>query len=398
MLVIPFFHVFFPNMNVFLTKNPIGVGSEGCLLTVKGSPFFFPPMRLPMKHTRTLLAGIVLATLAAPAFAQDSRAGTYDDRWYITTGAGANQQDSDRNTENAATYTLGVGKFINPRWSVDAELNYQNPKLNPHEDLNWSQYGISVDARRHWRQEGRRWNPYVLMGVGYQRAEEEFDNSPSPFSPGQRKDGYASAKLGAGVQGDFERFSLRGELYARTDFDRDSISAPGERRFTDGVAALSVVMPLGSRHVAQAATPAPVVPAPEPTWQQPEEPAQEQITELTLPSVYFEFDQATLTAQGRQALDQAAQTLRANPSLQVQVSGHTDSKGSRAYNQGLSERRAHAAHSYLMSQGVGADQLLAPVGYGEDRPVAPNTHEDGSDNPEGRAQNRRADVEATETP
>ena len=75
---------------------------------------------------------------------------------YITTGAGANQQDSDRNTENAATYTLGVGKFINPRWSVDAELNYQNPKLNPNEDLNWSQYGISVDARRHWRQSSPR--------------------------------------------------------------------------------------------------------------------------------------------------------------------------------------------------------------------------------------------------
>ena len=162
-----------------------------------------------MKHTRTLLAGIVLATLAAPAFAQDSRAGAYDDRWYITTGAGANQQDSDRNTENAATYTLGVGKFINPRWSVDAELNYQNPKLNPNEDLNWSQYGISVDARRHWRQEGRRWNPYVLMGVGYQRAEEEFDAFPSPDSPGQDSRGYATAKLGAGVQADFQRFRGR---------------------------------------------------------------------------------------------------------------------------------------------------------------------------------------------
>ena len=67
-----------------------------------------------MKHTRTLLAGIVLATLAAPAFAQDSRAGAYDDRWYITTGAGANQQDSDRNTENAATYKEQFSKILDP--------------------------------------------------------------------------------------------------------------------------------------------------------------------------------------------------------------------------------------------------------------------------------------------
>lgn len=348
-----------------------------------------------MKHTRSILAGLILASLTAPAFAQDSRAGTFDDRWYITTGVGANQQDSDRDTENAATYTLGVGKFVNPRWSVDAELNYQNPKLNPNEDLNWSQYGISIDARRHWREEGRRWNPYVLMGVGYQRAEEEFVNFAGPVSPGQRKDSYASAKLGLGVQGDFERVSLRGELYARTDFDRDSISAPGERRFTDGVAAISVVMPLGHRYVANEVPAAPIVPVEQPY----EEPQQyEQVTPLELPSVYFEFDRSDLTAEGRQALDQAAQTLRDHPDMQVQISGHTDSKGSRAYNQGLSERRAHAAYDYLQSQGVGSDQLLPPVGYGEDRPVAPNTYEDGSDNPDGRAQNRRADVEPVDTP
>lgn len=347
-----------------------------------------------MKHTRLLLASLVLAALATPAMAQtNDRAGSYDDRWYITAGAGANQQDSDRDTKNSATYTLGVGKFVNPRWSVDAELNYQNPKLNRNNDQNWSQYGISIDARRHWRQEGRTWNPYALMGVGYQRGEEEYE-AIDTTGPRKRKDGYPSAKLGLGVQGDFQRVSLRGELYARADFDRDSVTAPNENRFIDGVAQLSLVVPLGSRYVAQEVPPAPVVappPAPEPP--QPVY-IQETVTSLDMPSVYFDFDRATLSPSGRQALEQAANTLRNNPSLQARISGHTDSKGSRAYNQGLSERRAQAAYDYLIDLGVNRDQLLPPVGFGEDRPAAPNTHDDGSDNPEGRAQNRRVDVEA----
>ncbi len=336
-----------------------------------------------MKFRFSLLSAMVVSGLALSATAAAQEA-SYDDRWYLTAGAGANIQDSSRDTENAATYTLGVGKFVNPRWSVDAELNYQNPKTNRNEDLNWSQYGISIDARRHWRQEGRTWNPYALMGVGYQRAEEEYE-AIDASGPRQRKDGYPSAKLGLGVQGDFQRVALRGELYARADFDRDSVSAPGENRFYDGVAQVSLVVPLGTR-VAQAA-PAPVAPpvapAPQPVY---EEPAPAPAT-LEIRSAYFAFDQASLTAEGKQALNEAAAALKQNSSIRARVSGHTDSVGSEGYNQGLSERRAQAAYDYLIEQGVNASQLEGPVGYGESQPAADNS------TAEGRAQNRRADVE-----
>lgn len=340
----------------------------------------------------TLLSTVLLAAIALPgtALAQD-RAGTFDDRWYLTAGAGANNQDSARDTENAPTYTLGAGKFINPNWSMELELNHQNPKLNPNEDLNWSQYGISLDARRHWRNEGRTWNPYALMGVGYSRSEEEFDNFPNPDSPGERKDGYATAKLGGGVQGDFDRFSLRGELFARASFDSDSVLAPDESYFIDRIAQVSVVVPLGQRTSAQAR---PVQAAPHTPAQPIQDYPQEQTPPMTveLPTVYFEFDRSELTSQGRAALNDAANTLRNHSSLRAEIAGHTDSKGSRDYNQALSERRAQAAYDYLVSQGVNRNQLQGPVGYGEDRPVAPNTHEDGSDNPDGRAQNRRTEV------
>lgn len=342
-----------------------------------------------------LLTIAMMCSFGGSVIAQE-RAGSFDDRWYVSAGAGANIQDHSRDTENTPTYTLGVGKFINPNWSVDLESHHQNPKLNPNEDLNWSQYGLSLDARRHWRQQGRVWNPYVVMGVGYGRSEEEFDNFPNPNSPGERKGNFATAKLGAGVQGDFDKVSVRGELYARTSFDNDSVLAPGESNFTDGVAQVSLIIPIGTRTVAQAR------PAPSPVgvWEQPRErePVQawpEQSPEammLELPVTYFEFDRYDLTDQGKQALDEVARTLSNHTELKVRIEGHTDSKGSEQYNLDLSQRRAHAAEQYLLARGVDRSQIVEVWGLGETRPVAENTYSDGSDNPQGRALNRRAEV------
>ena len=76
----------------------------------------------------------------------------------------------------------------------------------------------------------------------------------------------------------------------------------------------------------------------------------------------------------------------------MEVAGHTDSKGTDEYNQALSERRARAVYDYLGSKGIGAERMVGPVGYGESKPIAPNTNEDGSDNPDGRAKNRRTEL------
>ncbi|WP_460827505.1 OmpA family protein, partial [Luteimonas notoginsengisoli] len=51
-----------------------------------------------------------------------------------------------------------------------------------------------------------------------------------------------------------------------------------------------------------------------------------------------------------------------------------------------------AVYDYLTSNGIDAGRLVGPVGYGESRPIAPNTNDDGSDNPEGRARNRRTEL------
>src|SRR5688572_5484724 len=114
------------------------------------------------------------ALLGGLSMVQVAQAQDFDDRWYLTGSVGYNIQDNDRGTNNAPFVTLGVGKFLNRNWSLDGELNYQNPKFEDNQDLLWSQYGVSLDGRYHFVQDGRAWNPYILAGLGYQHHEREF--------------------------------------------------------------------------------------------------------------------------------------------------------------------------------------------------------------------------------
>ena len=85
-----------------------------------------------MMNKKLLCAAMLLAGLGA---AHGAAAQEYDDRWYLTGSAGFNLQDNDRGTRNAPFLGLGIGKFVSPNWSVDAELNYQNPNWDSNQDL-----------------------------------------------------------------------------------------------------------------------------------------------------------------------------------------------------------------------------------------------------------------------
>ena len=335
--------------------------------------------------TKALTACLLTACLIPlTVSAQD-----FDNRWYGTLGAGANIQDDDRDTENTIFGTIGVGKSISPQWSVDMEANYQRPKANRNEDLSFSQYGVSVDARRHFRAPGRTLNPYIVGGVGYQRAEEEYESAVLP-SPRKSKRDYPTVKLGAGLQADFAGASLRGEIAARHSFDDESLIAPGEKGFTDTLASLSLVVPFG-------ASPAPVIIAEAPpAVPQPSACSFDDdgdgvnncldrcVSErgtmvdsngcpvpvtIDLRGVNFDFDKASLRPESFAILNETAEILRRHPQIQLEVAGHTDLCGSDAYNQGLSERRARTVYNYLIQQGVDASRLRGPFGYGEERPL-----------------------------
>ncbi len=99
----------------------------------------------------------------------------------------------------------------------------------------------------------------------------------------------------------------------------------------------------------------------------------------------FDFDAANLRPAAKRDLADFSRSMEEFKDAQVLIVGHTDSKGSEAYNQDLSERRAASAAEYLVEQGTDTSRLNA-VGRGESEPVVPN------ETAEGREQNRRVEV------
>lgn len=105
----------------------------------------------------------------------------------------------------------------------------------------------------------------------------------------------------------------------------------------------------------------------------------------------FEFDKATLTSDAEETLQALVPLLAKAGKHPAAIEGHTDSKGSDAYNQTLSEKRALAVKDWLVKRGAVA-AATPTQGWGERRPVAPNAKPDGSDDPQGRQKNRRVEV------
>jgi outer membrane protein OmpA-like peptidoglycan-associated protein len=110
----------------------------------------------------------------------------------------------------------------------------------------------------------------------------------------------------------------------------------------------------------------------------------------TLSNIYYEFGKATLTASSEKVLDELKNLLDENPSIIIELSSHTDSKGADGFNMLLSQKRAESCVNYLLSKGVLKKRMIAK-GYGESKPLVPNTTPDGQDDEEGRAKNRRTE-------
>jgi outer membrane protein OmpA-like peptidoglycan-associated protein len=122
---------------------------------------------------------------------------------------------------------------------------------------------------------------------------------------------------------------------------------------------------------------------------------QETATEvhIDLPAdVLFDFDKADILPRAQKALHQAATIIRDRAKGTVRIEGHTDSKGSATYNQKLSERRAVAVKDWLVNKEGLRAVTFVTQGFGATRPKVPNTKPDGSDDPQGRQQNRRVEI------
>ena len=183
---------------------------------------------------------------------------------------------------------------------------------------------------------------------------------------------------------------IGGGLYADNNDHREHEEWEGV-----GIAAASTVVGAGLGYLvcslmeeepkpappAQRAAPPPPPPPP-PAPKQPEV-----CTQLVrIHDIKFENDKAEIQPNASTVLDQTAGALQKCPDVKVRLNAYTDSNGSDAYNQKLSERRANAVREYLEAQGVAAGRIEAH-GLGESNPIADNK------TAEGRAENRRVEIE-----
>lgn len=146
-------------------------------------------------------------------------------------------------------------------------------------------------------------------------------------------------------------------------------------------------VPAPPAQVAAAPEPAPAYvapPAPAPAYVAPV-PAPVPPKKLVLEGVNFDFDKSAIRQEDLDSIDKDVASLDSWGNVNIEVAGHTDSRGSDEYNMKLSQRRANAVRNYLASKGIAADRLFAK-GYGESQPVADNATD------EGRFKNRRVEL------
>lgn len=149
-----------------------------------------------------------------------------------------------------------------------------------------------------------------------------------------------------------------------------------------------VAKPAAPAPAKPAAPAAPAAPPPAAAPAAPARPAPASVRQAVViqADALFDFDKSVLRPDGRKSIDDAVAKLRGVDLEMVIATGHTDSIGSDAYNQKLSERRAAAVKEYLVSKGIPASKITT-IGKGESQPVATNK------TAEGRQKNRRVDIE-----
>jgi OmpA-OmpF porin, OOP family len=358
--------------------------------------------------SRSLKTSLVALAISAAALTAGSAAmagGEDPGAWKIGGGATWTFPDGKRDLLDGAGYSVWVGQVINEKW--DWDLNYFNANLNI-ENNNSARFhsngysdslkGFGLDLDRVYGRSSS-FSPFITMGFGY------IDDGRDP--------GYDElfVKLGVGALLDLVHFNSGGVLQLKAE-------AYGRYQFADvldGVVGLGLQYAWGGRAPVVAAV-APPPPPPPPVVQAPPPPPPVIDSDgdgvpdsadrcLNTPKgdrvgvngcscdvtvqVHFKSNSAVITEGDKVDLDRVAANLTALGFVSGTIVGYTDSVGSDAFNQALSERRAKAVAAYLESKGIATGRIV-PSGAGESQPVADNATE------EGRAQNRRVVLSRTD--
>ncbi|MDP3859293.1 MAG: OmpA family protein [Stagnimonas sp.] len=361
-----------------------------------------------MKNTTRAAIAATLVGLALPLHAEE----VLDKRPYLSPMFAYTFEDADRASDAGLGFAISGGKVLNKYWNTELVGFWQRYDNTPG-GSDWTDFGAKIDGLFFYSR-NRAFSPYFGVGAGVQHTTLKGAGGASDTEP------MVDAGLGFFKYfnvGSSHDLAIRADLrYRWAGLDNIKTAAPGTDDLAEPVLKVGLVVPFGPRPGAGSSTsatdgkpttakildsdgdgiadandrcPGSAKGAPVDAYGC----TKEQLaagSERQFDDVLFDFDKSDLTPAGIAILDNAASVVNSGEykSLLINVSGHTDWIGSEGYNQALSERRANAAKTYLIKQGVDASRIRT-FAFGETTPVADN------ESAEGRAKNRRAEVRTT---
>jgi OOP family OmpA-OmpF porin len=323
-------------------------------------------------------------------------------QWYVSGLGTYIDPDSDRNLDSEfAGFKLAGGFAIDEKWNVEIEASMLDVTGDGGPDTDFT--GLLLNGMYLWNR-ADKFTPYILAGAGYLDADQDGGDTNEDLQ----------LQAGPGFLWDFTdsgQWSLRSELLIRWA-DDDQSSAAKDLLLNVGVqyafggsnknssaksrtnasapppSAEPIAAPAATGAIAAAALDTDGDGVPDIIDECPNTVQGAKVNdvgcayELTLSGTNYDVNAAILSESGQQALNNVAESLKNFPEVNITIEGYTDSDGSEAFNQDLSDRRAKSARDYLVRRGVAGTRITA-YGRGESNPIASN------DTPEGRAQNRR---------
>jgi len=358
----------------------------------------------------TLTLAVFGALLTGSALAGDEPGDKY-----LSLMVSGIKADDERLVENGgAGAEVTVGRVLHKYWNIEGALGFLN--MNGDDAVNGldqDQLYLNVNALAVLNRDGK-FQPYGLGGIGYVKT--------STFNLSDENNFQLNLGVGALIPAFQERMRFRGEILYRAE--------SADTKYKDWILNLGVVFPFGKKAapvVVPVAAPPPADTdmdgVPDSTDRCPGTPINTPVDEygceldsdgdgvvdrldecpdtppntpvdnvgcpfpviIELPGVNFRTSSDMLLDGANTTLNEIAQTLMDNPSMVVEVAGHTDSDGEYDYNLQLSQRRASSVRNYLIDAGVESSRVSAR-GYGETEPVADNA------TAQGRAENRRVEL------
>lgn len=328
-----------------------------------------------IKTAMVLFALVLLLPLTARS---EIRAGSFE----VSPFAGYHFFESDQNLEDDFVFggrlgynftrNLGieiVGEYLETKVDDNAEpWTKQGQFTNPIDDVDITFYHL--DLLYHLIPDGS-FNPFVAAGYGFANYDPKINDHDMAFF---------SFGLGAKYWLT-DNFGLRLDLRDHLIFDEEIHNL---------AATFGIVLAFGGKKKPAPAAVAKYEPTPEPKTAEKvvvlvpmaepkveetvkfiaaEPPVKEKIVILAFEDVHFDFDKSTLTKKAQASLKRSIQILKDNPKAKIRIGGYTSAKGTKEYNQKLSERRAKAVYDYLVNEGLVPAEKLTTIGYGQTRPA-----------------------------